>query len=84
MAKLLWKFTSYYGGMSGSALEVEGETLLEEADFRLVYITKKGLESSRWKEDIWRKVAEEAAKTYGIANGHIRMNNEGKRCLDIL
>src|SRR5262249_15720959 len=28
------------------------------------------------KEEIWRKVAEEAAKTYGIADGSIRMDNE--------
>jgi enediyne biosynthesis protein CalE5 len=28
------------------------------------------------KEDIWRKVAEEAAKNYGTADGSIRMNNE--------
>jgi ubiquinone/menaquinone biosynthesis C-methylase UbiE len=33
-------------------------------------------ETEQRKEDIWRKVAEEAAKNYGTADGAIRMNNE--------
>jgi ubiquinone/menaquinone biosynthesis C-methylase UbiE len=33
-------------------------------------------ETEERKEEIWRKVAEEAAKNYGIADGSIRMNNE--------
>jgi enediyne biosynthesis protein CalE5 len=33
-------------------------------------------ETEQRKEDIWRKVAEEAAKNYGTPDGHIRMNNE--------
>ena len=33
-------------------------------------------ETGERKEEIWRKVAEEAAKSYGIAGGSIRMNNE--------
>jgi hypothetical protein len=33
-------------------------------------------ESEERKQDIWRKVAEEAAKNYGNPDGHIRMNNE--------
>jgi enediyne biosynthesis protein CalE5 len=33
-------------------------------------------ETEERKEEIWRKVAEEAAKNYGIADDSIRMNNE--------
>ena len=33
-------------------------------------------ETEEKKEDIWRKVAEEAARNYGVSDGQIRMNNE--------
>jgi SAM-dependent methyltransferase len=33
-------------------------------------------ETEERKENIWRKVAEEAARNYGIANGLIKMDNE--------
>src|SRR5919198_2666838 len=33
-------------------------------------------ETEERKEDIWRKVAEEAARNYGTANGLIKMDNE--------
>ena len=33
-------------------------------------------ETEKRKEGIWTKVAEEAAKNYGTADGAIRMNNE--------
>jgi ubiquinone/menaquinone biosynthesis C-methylase UbiE len=33
-------------------------------------------ETEERKEDVWRKVAEEAARNYGIANGLIKMDNE--------
>jgi ubiquinone/menaquinone biosynthesis C-methylase UbiE len=33
-------------------------------------------ETGERKEDVWRKVAEEAVRTYGTANGLIKMDNE--------
>ena len=33
-------------------------------------------ETEKRKEDVWRKVAEEAARNYGTANGLIKMDNE--------
>jgi hypothetical protein len=33
-------------------------------------------ETDQRKEEIWRKVAEEAARIYGNANGVIKMDNE--------
>jgi hypothetical protein len=33
-------------------------------------------ESEERKENVWRKVAEEAARNYGTANGLIKMDNE--------
>ena len=33
-------------------------------------------ETEEKKEDVWRKVAEEAARNYGVGDDHIRMNNE--------
>jgi ubiquinone/menaquinone biosynthesis C-methylase UbiE len=33
-------------------------------------------ETEKRKEDVWRKVAEEAARNYGTANGPIKMDNE--------
>ena len=33
-------------------------------------------ESKERKEDIWRKVAEEAKSNYGTPDGYIRMDNE--------
>ena len=35
-------------------------------------------ETEERREDIWRKVAEEAKRNYGTGDGHIRMNNESK------
>jgi hypothetical protein len=32
--------------------------------------------TERRKEDVWREVAEEAARNYGTANGLIKMDNE--------
>jgi hypothetical protein len=33
-------------------------------------------ETEERKEDVWRKVAKEAAPNYGTANGLIKMDNE--------
>jgi ubiquinone/menaquinone biosynthesis C-methylase UbiE len=33
-------------------------------------------ETEEKKEEVWRKVAEEAARNYGVGDDHIRMNNE--------
>jgi ubiquinone/menaquinone biosynthesis C-methylase UbiE len=33
-------------------------------------------ETEQRKQDVWKKVSEEAAKNYGTPDGHIRMNNE--------
>jgi hypothetical protein len=33
-------------------------------------------ETGKRKEVVWRKVAEEAARNYGTANGLIKMDNE--------
>jgi len=35
-------------------------------------------ETEERREDIWRKVAEEAKRNYGTGDGYIRMNNESK------
>jgi hypothetical protein len=33
-------------------------------------------ETEERRKEIWRKVGEEAARNYGVGDGHIRMNNE--------